>query len=882
MTAAIAAIAETKCIKKTIVLLLWLLFFDEYLILKSNGFRCEIIGYEAFFSFCNLTQIPWVPMNTKSLILSDNYISEVNSSSFSLLLDLLELKLDGQKTGKLIVRKDSFKNLAKLIELDLSYNQILLLDQDAFTGLSSLENLVLYFNQLNGSFLENNYFKDLTNLVLIDLSYNKLTYLKPHPKFYNLYRFELLNLKGNRISRICEGDLHSFQQKKITVIDLSSNLLYYLNATDWEHCGNPFRNIEFDTLNLGDNGFNERTTKALCNVLNGTKILHLNLRSHLMGPDFGFNNFQNPDNTTFAGLENSDLVILDISKGLIFSLQPYLFGKLSKLLHLNIAENKINRIENNAFHGLQNLQWLNMSFNLMGELYDVAFDGLTSLVELYLNDNHIGPIQNNALTNLPKLMVLDLTNNAIVKLQFCDNLPFLYYFGLKENKLSSIQTAKVKTSIVNFSKNQLTNLADFFYFLKNNMIQYVGMQKNQLSICNYHVSIPENHSLLYLDLSDNMIQLIWENGQCFEMFRNFSALQSLNISTNHIRFLPNGVFSGLTSLQELNLSSNFLTHVMSDVLPVSLHTLDVSKNQLLSPNPDVFLGLGTIDLRYNQFICECPIVDFLIWFNKTNATLIGDRQDIYCGYPDRLRFVPLDRIEFSDCNELTVLEPVMFALFVFTSVVIATFMTTVIVYNHFRGFFFGLYKRSTQYVIGEKAQDEKTLKFDAYFCYARKDFPWVENVFIKNLDSDYGERNRFDLCFEERNFIPGEDHIVNIRDAIWNSKKTICVVTKHFLQDGWCVEAFNYAQSRYFTELKNVLIMVVVGSLSQYQLKKYKPIRAYIQRCEYLTWPEDDQDVEWFLSRLSYKILREEKVKNKDLKVRTVSSTLELQQIGIS
>ncbi|CAJ0956937.1 unnamed protein product [Ranitomeya imitator] len=642
---------EMNVIGKTIPLLLLLLFLDGHFLQESNELRYEIIERTAIFFACNLTQIPWVPMNTTFLILSNNYLTEVNSSSFSLLLDLLVLKLDGQKTEKLT---------------------------------------------------------------------------------------------------------------------------------------------------------------------------------------------------------------------------PYLFGKLSKLLHLNIAENKINRIETNAFHGLQNLQMLNISYNLLGELYNDYFDGLTSLVELYLNDNHIGIIQDYAFQNLPKLRTLDLTNNAIMTLVFCEYLPLLHSIGLKGNKLISVQSAKVKTSIVNFSRNQLSNIAEFFYFLKNNMIEYAAIQKNQLSICNYHVSIPKNHSLLYLDLSDNMIQLIWENGQCWDMFRNFSALQSINLANNHIRFLPKGVFSGLTSLQELNLSSNFLTHVMSDLLPVNLHTLDVSKNQLLSPNPDVFFGLGTIDLRHNQFICECPLVDFLIWFNTTNVTLAGDRHDIYCAYPDRLRFVPLDFMEFSGCDEPT-LEPLMFALFVFTTVIIVTFMTTVIVYNHFRGFFFGFYKRLIKSVLEEKVQEEKTSKFDAYLCYARKDFPWVENVFIRNLDSDYGEQNHFGLCFEERNFIPGEDHIVNIRDAIWNSKKTICVVTKHFLQDGWCVEAFNYAQSRYFTELKNVLIMVVVGSLSEYQLKKYKPIRAYIQRCEYLTWPEDDQDVEWFLSRLSYKILREEKIKNKDLKVRTIS-----------
>ncbi|XP_056424389.1 toll-like receptor 5 isoform X2 [Hyla sarda] len=859
-----------------------LLFTVGAFVQEMDELNCKTIGRTALFSNCNLTQIPEVPMNILSLILTQNYILELNSTSFPPLQDLEVLKLDGQWTRRLTVHKDSFRNLPKLIALDLSFNIVLVLDQDAFTGLSYLENLVLYSNQLNGSFLENNYFNDLTNLVFLDLSFNDITYLKPHPKFYNLYRFELLNLRENKITRICEGDLHSFQQKKITVLDLSYNRLYYSNVNDWEHCGNPFRNIEFDTLHLGGNGFNEQTTKALCNVLNGTKIFHLKLSHHTMGQGFGFRNLKDPDNSTFAGLENSDIAIFDISQGYIFTLHSYSFGKLSKLLLLNLAENKINRIENNAFQGLQSLQYLNMSLNLLGELYNDAFEGIPNVLQIHLNNNHIGPIQWYAFRNLPKLEYLDLTNNAIASLEFCDILPLVAFIGLKQNKLLSINVAKVKALTIDFAENQLTDLADFLAFLKNAVVQNISLRKNRLAICTYSVSIPKNNSVLYLDLSDNMIQLIWEKGQCLEMFNNLNALQILQLSSNHIRFYPYRIFSGLTSLQVLNLSSNFLSNITPDILPVSVHTLDISRNQLFSPNPDVFLHLGTIDLRHNQFICQCPLFKFLIWLNTTNTSLIGDREDIYCAFPEDLRYTSLYDIDSSVCDELTVLGPLMFALFVLSSVVIATFMTVVIIYNHFRGVFCGLYMRLIKSVLEEEPQEENTSKYDAYLCYARKDFVWVENVFIKNLDSEYSDRNRFNLCFEERNFIPGEDHVMNIRDSIWNSRKTICVVTKHFLRDGWCVEAFNYAQSRYFTELKNVLIMVVVGSLSEYQLRKYKPIRAYMQRCDYLMWPEDDQDVEWFLSRLSYKILQEEKVKEKEVKVRTVSSAVELQQIGVS
>lgn len=62
-------------------------------------------------------------------------------------------------------------------------------------------------------------------------------------------------------------------------------------------------------------------------------------------------------------------------------------------------------------------------------------------------------------------------------------------------------------------------------------------------------------------------------------------------------------------------------------------------------------------------------------------------------------------------------------------------------------------------------------------------------------------------------------------------------------------------------ELTNVLIMLVVGKVAHYQLMKCNAVRAFVQRKEYLTWPEDPQDMEWFYERLISDILKDSKVK---------------------
>lgn len=49
--------------------------------------------------------------------------------------------------------------------------------------------------------------------------------------------------------------------------------------------------------------------------------------------------------------------------------------------------------------------------------------------------------------------------------------------------------------------------------------------------------------------------------------------------------------------------------------------------------------------------------------------------------------------------------------------------------------------------------------------------------------------------------------------------------------------------------------------MAHYQLLKCNAVRAFIQKREYLTWPEDPQDLEWFYEKLISKLFRDTKVK---------------------
>lgn len=49
--------------------------------------------------------------------------------------------------------------------------------------------------------------------------------------------------------------------------------------------------------------------------------------------------------------------------------------------------------------------------------------------------------------------------------------------------------------------------------------------------------------------------------------------------------------------------------------------------------------------------------------------------------------------------------------------------------------------------------------------------------------------------------------------------------------------------------------------VTHYQLMKCEAIRAFVQKRQYLVWPEDPQDLEWFYEKLFSQILKNTKVK---------------------
>lgn len=752
---------------------------------------CRLAKQVAYCSFQGHHWVPDLPTNITHLYLDANYISEINSTSLRRLEELQHLNLESQHVT-LIIRNNSFLRQKNLMELLLGSNLNLKLEPRAFAGLFSLRNLSLYYCSLTDSILSENYLEPLVSLEELNLYGNKIRRLKPGLFFLNITKFTRLNLKLNAVEKICEEDLVGFRGKYFAELNLNSN---QFSTLDVDKCGNPFKGLAFDVLDLCNTGFNEEQTKQFFGRMEGTPIGHLKYEG-ILGKGFSHNNSRDPDKSTFQSLRNSSVIFLELSKNWIFALESGVFSVFKDVMIIDVSQNKINQIRRNAFDGLQaNLKMLNLSFNLLGEVYSYTFTSLTELLLLDLSYNHIGALGYNAFIGLPKLQDLYLTGNSLRQLGSVALLPSLNVLSLRDNRLLSLRGLSVgmNSVYVDISENRLTNLEDIYVILTNfKHLRYLFFGGNLIRWCtiNEGVEFTPDHHLEVLDLHGSSLQTAWEQKTCLDVFSHLKNLLILNISLNSLMSLPQGIFRGLSSVVQIDLSSNALTYLEGDIFPPSLKILDLSNNFLASPDPETFHSLNFLSLENNRFFCDCTLEGFLMWLNSTNITFLSPKQEYKCEFPAVIHNLPLLEYHVEPCeedDEMTV-HGLRFVLFILSAILVLSVTLSGIVYARFRGHIFIIYKKIVNRVIeGPKATPgENSLQHDVFLCFSNNDYRWVEAALLKKLDNQFSEENFFHCCFEARDFLPGEDHLSNIRDAIWGSRKTLCIVSKEFLKGTQC------------------------------------------------------------------------------------------------
>ncbi|XP_033095981.1 toll-like receptor 13 [Anneissia japonica] len=343
-----------------------------------------------------------------------------------------------------------------------------------------------------------------------------------------------------------------------------------------------------------------------------------------------------------------------------------------------------------------------------------------------------------------------------------------------------------------------------------------------------------------------------------DVFKPCKHLNKVNLANNNILSFPTGIFQNMSSLVYLYIRNNKIIKLQNQAFVRSnrIQVIDVSNNGLTTINENVGLQnlsqLQRLNVAYNRFSCDCNLVWFRNWINKTNVTL-DEFIHMQCyrehGKSEKLLDFDPDTLQCSKLIKvLRIIIPSVSA-----GVVIVIIGSLLYYYRYDLRYWNQRRRLRKQYEQinkqGPTPINGENIKYDAFVAYNSKDQHWILSVLQPSLEI---ERN-FKLCVDYRDFIAGEAVVDNIANAVKYSRKVLLVVSKNFIKSEWCYFELEMARMRMFDNHEDILVVVVLEKVSA----KDMPILLHkiLTTKTYIEWEEHPERQALFWVKLEAALL---------------------------
>ncbi|XP_062979695.1 podocan-like protein 1 [Elgaria multicarinata webbii] len=320
----------------------------------------------------------------------------------------------------------------------------------------------------------------------------------------------------------------------------------------------------------------------------------------------------------------STLLIVDLAANRLTCIYPLTFGHKPGLRSVYMHNNQLNNtgLPFNAFNGSDAVSTLILSSNW---LTYVPQNLPRATVRLHLQNNHISRVPKGALSSQWRLRELYLQNNNLsndgLDPSTFSRLKSLEYLDLSNNNLTQVpEGLPTNIVILHLGRNHLSTLPPE-RLSRVRGLQYLLLQSNALTASGVHPeAFARLRALHTLHLFNNRLErvppglprrvcsLMLLHNQIAHVgqhdFAATYALAELNLSYNrlysaHVHRLA---FRKLRRLESLDMSGNHLTFLPAG-LPASLQILHLQKNQLNSLSPELLAnltGLKELHLAHNR------------------------------------------------------------------------------------------------------------------------------------------------------------------------------------------------------------------------------------------------------------------------------------------
>uniref|UniRef100_A0A3B5Q0H1 Toll-like receptor 13 n=1 Tax=Xiphophorus maculatus TaxID=8083 RepID=A0A3B5Q0H1_XIPMA len=836
-----------------------------------------------------------IPKDAVSLEFGKNELLKLKQHHFHGLFKLRILEIRSNKIAS--AENGSFLDLALLNTLNMGWNKLTNITADMFQGLSNLTQLELSFNRIQ--FIHKTAFNFLVSLQTVELSGNKIQQITEIQPILQLPQIQKLKLLDNSLSSFETKDLQlnfssslkelhvsgdNMQMFSITtpilphlqLIELlrsiqSSKIIWYISDKHF------LRNITH--LYLGWRVLLFKNIKTLMKSLNSLSYLSLDATSRwiergLLSTVCNIPTLRSLDltcsdlrNLTFELASCSQLLELDLSFGQMAELRKGSIQSINRLQSLNVTNNKLTIVP----HDIRNLAFLevlNMQNNTILTLTCEDFVNTTSLRELYLNGNRITDIKSCVIEKLPNLMVLDLSYNLLMTFGDSFDIPLhkLEVLDVIQNPIKMLDVNKFQQlqslKMLNVETQLLNNLpvCNDLQLLDHLTVYLRPRESFKTSVSNYSEIHINAHSLKSLTLIAKDQPTDFDTVKKFLMtltpaetftatniygdppdgrtFKFTPQLKSLTLTKTDLLIVKHKMFLPIPHLQTMDLSESEIKSLDFLMLAnlTALRYLKLTDSDISVVNETVFQYLPSLtylDLRNNPFTCECLNAGFIQWVKSNKQTQVFNGHQYECSFPVSKRGTFLLDFDVKTCW-----EDGSFLYFISSTCLVVLTLLTSFVYNFlrwhlkytfhlFRAFLYDSRKRKTM----------NPHQFDAFVSYNVHDEGWVYRKMLPVLEGQQGWR----LCLHHRDFQPGKPIIENITDAIYGSRKTICVISRSYLQSEWCSREIQMASFRLFDEQKDVLILLFLEEIPARHLSPYYRMRKLVKKRTYLSWPQAAQ-----------------------------------------